>query len=355
MRSLQIATIRGIPIKIHWLFFLLPLIYAVGAGSLAGAARAVILILLLFACVVLHELGHSIAAQQYGIHVKEIMLWPLGGVAQLTDMPRKPLQEFVVAVAGPLMNVLIIIALAAIGKLWSLSTVDIPSLTGQSILSAGLDLIGELLLMNVFLVLFNLIPAFPMDGGRILRSVLNNFVAFDRATLISMWVGRAFAAGFVIWGLLSMNFVLALVGVFVFFSGSSEYNMIRREVMLESLRVSDIVQPVAFIHSFISLGQIAAAEGSYVQPLYAVADGDHLQGIVTPEAIQTGILTYGPATPVARVAQPVPATVRPETPLSDLYNQMVETRTPAMLVVEHDRPIGIVTIQALEQALAQAR
>jgi Zn-dependent protease len=214
MRSWTLGKISGITIRIHWTFLLLPL-YLYFSSILAGSGMTaamvtVVFVLAIFGCVLLHELGHALAARQFGIPTRDITLLPIGGVAALERMPRNPWQELWIAVAGPLVNV--VIASGLFLGLW-LSTVG----------SGGLGtFFWQLAIANVVLVVFNLIPAFPMDGGRILRSVLALFVDWVQATQIAVSVGKVAAIAFGFLGLMSGNLMLVLVGVFVFFAAQGE-------------------------------------------------------------------------------------------------------------------------------------
>lgn len=177
-----------------------------GAGSGLAALMGVVFLVGVFASVLLHEFGHALTARRFGIRTRRIVLWPIGGVAQLEGQPRTPRQELLIALAGPAVN----FALAA--GLWSL--------TALGILPGG-GLVTSLLLANLTLGVFNLLPAFPMDGGRVLRALLATRVGGLRATNIAVKIGKVAAAGFVIAGLFG-NPMLMLVGAFVWFAASAE-------------------------------------------------------------------------------------------------------------------------------------
>lgn len=214
MNSWTLGKISGINIRVHWTFLLLPIyIYfsSILAGSgLAAAVLTVVFVLAIFGCVLLHELGHALAARQFGIHTRNITLLPIGGVASLERIPRKPLQELWIAVAGPLVNV----AIAA--SLFLAMWLGIIGSFGTG------GFLQHLALANVVLVLFNMIPAFPMDGGRVLRSTLAMFTDWNQATEIAVSVGKFAAVGFGILGLLSGNLLLVIVAVFIYFAAHSE-------------------------------------------------------------------------------------------------------------------------------------
>jgi Zn-dependent protease len=224
-RSWKIGTMFGIGIYVHATFLLLPLFLFfinLGTSGLGSALYAVMMIPAVFACVVLHELGHALTARHYGIETRDITLYPIGGVARLENLPQRPLQEFWIAVAGPAVNVTIA---ALLGGLLLLAIgIDFSILT-ESLL--GLVLL-HLLVVNVVLVLFNMLPAFPMDGGRVLRALLATRLGQLQATTIAAQIGVAMAVVFGIAGLLIfMNPMLAVVGVFVYFAGQQELAAVR--------------------------------------------------------------------------------------------------------------------------------
>src|SRR5438132_11456221 len=177
--SIPIIRIAGIQLRIHITFLLLIGWLAIGyyaEGGSAAAAGRILFILLLFACVVLHEFGHALAAKAFGINTPDITLLPIGGVARLERMPEKPAQELVIALAGPMVNVVIALGLFVAGG-------------SQAFLNpsnvAGGGLMSQLLTINILLLLFNLLPAFPMDGGRVLRALLATRLSYARATQVA--------------------------------------------------------------------------------------------------------------------------------------------------------------------------
>ncbi len=238
--SFKIAKILGIDVRIHVTFLLLlswiGLVYYNTAG-LPAAVNGVIFICLVFLCVLLHEFGHALAARRYGIRTPDITLLPIGGVARLERIPEKPAQEFVVAIAGPLVNVLIVAVLMLV--------FGIPDQFPNplNIQHAGVSLIEKLLAVNVGLVLFNLLPAFPMDGGRILRALLAMRQPYARATQIAAAVGQAmaFVLGFIgltgFFGHTPMQPMLVLVAVFVFLGAQSEAAHAEMKSAASGLRV----------------------------------------------------------------------------------------------------------------------
>ena len=209
----ELGRISGIKIRMHWSFLILPAIVyfstLLDGSGLFAAMTAVVFVLAIFGCVLLHELGHAFAARGHGIGTKDIMLLPIGGVASLERIPENPFQELWIAIAGPLVNIVIAIFLY-FGLAYNL----VPAASG--------DFIGRLAFVNLLLVAFNMIPAFPMDGGRVLRSILAMFMNYVRATQIAATVGKycAFALG--IYGLYYLNPLTVFLALFVLIAGQTE-------------------------------------------------------------------------------------------------------------------------------------
>ena len=234
-KSLKLGTIAGIRIQVHWTFFLILawiLCTALIAGKgLLAALSSIAFVLVLFGCVVLHELGHALAARFYGIPTRDITLLPIGGVARLERMPRKPTQELVVALAGPMVNVIIAVVLyillvPAVG----LANLTSPSFQGASILQ-------QLMFVNIALVAFNLLPAFPMDGGRVVRAVLAMLMDYVRATRVAAFIGQICAIGFGLWGL--YNPMLLLIAAFIFIGAATEARHVALSEELAGFQVRD--------------------------------------------------------------------------------------------------------------------
>lgn len=224
--SFRLGTIRGIAVHIHWTFWLIPMIYAFSAIATAGLGAGLFtltLVLAIFACVLAHELGHAFAAEAFGIPTRDITLLPIGGVARLARIPETPTQELLIALAGPAVNVAIALFLVAVFPLTQWAT-QAESPWMETLVA----LIDNLLLANLVLVVFNMLPAFPMDGGRVLRSLLAMRMTHLRATEIAARIGRWMALAFVVAAFPFMRIELFLVGVMVFVAGTGELLEARR-------------------------------------------------------------------------------------------------------------------------------
>jgi Zn-dependent protease len=216
---MKVGRFYGIDVHIHWTFWLLILLYlylVAKSGQVAEGLIGLSLVLAAFFCILLHEYGHSLAARYFGIRTLDITLTPIGGVARLERLPEKPMQELVVAIAGPLVNV------AIAGLLWLVILFGIGSdWAAPSVVIEGGPL-GQLLALNLILVAFNMLPAFPMDGDRVLRSLLALKFGFIRATEIAARIGRWMSLVFAIWGIWTMNPLLVILAAFVFITGTIE-------------------------------------------------------------------------------------------------------------------------------------
>ena len=216
--SFPIGTVKGTVIRIHLTFVLFLLWIGVShyaQGGQRAAVEGVLFISLLFLCVLLHEFGHVFAARRYGVQTPDITLLPIGGVARLERIPEKPSEELVVALAGPAVNVVIAALLFLL--LGGLPSMD----DGTQVHNPGVDLLGRLAWVNISLVVFNLIPAFPMDGGRVLRALLAYRLGYARGTRIAAGIGQAVAFALGLAGLFG-NPLLIFIALFVYMGAASE-------------------------------------------------------------------------------------------------------------------------------------
>lgn len=254
--SLKIARLFGIPVYLHWTFALI-FVYLFALGRWRGwgnaeIGEAFILSIALFACVVLHELGHALTARRFGIQTRDIILSPIGGIARLNRLPDAPMQEVWVALAGPLVNIGIILAISP-GLLihtwpeWRNFILSMDPNQSNYIISEVGPLgkfLFSLILLNGMLAFFNLLPAFPMDGGRVLRALLSMKVGRLRATRMAAYIGQTLAVILFIYGLSSESgsYTLVLIGMFVFAMAAMEFYMVRMDAMLANYTVSDVMR-----------------------------------------------------------------------------------------------------------------
>lgn len=359
--SLKLITIRGIPIRVH-ISFLLVIAWAAllglrgtdvgasGAGWLDGVVFMVAFVLLLFVCVVLHELGHSLVAQLFGIKVQDITLWPVGGVARMARLPEQPYQEFLITAAGPATNILLTILLAGLTLVW-IGPMTLLTLAASPRLLAlflsrtdGQSLLILLLLNNLLLALFNLIPAFPMDGGRLLRSLLASVLPFGRATEIASLVGQGLAVVMAMIALLTGNFFLGLIGLFVFMAAWQERQQVTWRTSLHGLQVRQAMQPLGTpLHPLQTLGAAAAQAATSAQTAYLVVDGGRLVGLLLRRDLLSGMRRAGPEARVGQYMQRDVLQLRPNDLLSDAQSRLAELSRMAAVVVDNGRVVGLLS------------
>ncbi|HRO08258.1 MAG TPA: site-2 protease family protein [Saprospiraceae bacterium] len=242
-KSWHLGTFFDIPVKIHWSFGILVFFvsYTILTNEMKlwqGVAYA-LLVLFVFVCVVLHEYGHALTAKKFGVDTLDIIVSPIGGVARMKFIPDKPAQEFLITLNGPLVNLILGILIGVVmyfvtGKFsLDLSTYN---------LDDPLDFVRLLSLVNFTLFFFNLIPAFPMDGGRILRSLLALKYGKVKATRIASFVGRVFAIGFVIFGVFDQQLMLSLIGIFIYMMAGQEYSQTKLQSIIGDVTVRDIMR-----------------------------------------------------------------------------------------------------------------
>ena len=227
--AFRLGTAFGIPVFMHWTFLLLlgfvALTQLVGTGSVGAALSGVVFVALIFGCVVLHEFGHALMARRYGIGTRDVTLLPIGGLARLNRMPEDPRQELAVALAGPAVN----LAIAGVLAIWLVLT-GLHSAVGIGWAEGSLA--ARLLTVNLALVAFNMLPAFPMDGGRVLRALLAQRIGHAEATEYAAKIGRGMAVVFGVLGLF-WNPMLILIALFVWFGAGQEAAMARRRATID--------------------------------------------------------------------------------------------------------------------------
>ncbi len=355
--SFRIGRAAGIDVKVHWTFFLLLLFFAylgyTGAGGVLGALITSGVILALFVCVLLHEFGHSLVAQRLGIEVPDITLLPIGGLARLKNLPERPIDEVKIAVAGPLVNVvlapLFFIAALLLGAdlLRPANILEEVGSFGQVLVYMGF--------INVALVIFNMLPAFPMDGGRVLRGLLATRLGPIKATDIATTVGQVFAAIFFFIGLTAGQFILALVGVFIFFGASGEAQMVRQRETMRGLSVSDVMgtkRRIETITPYHNFGQVFdAVLHGYQEDFPVVNEEGRLVGILTRKEIMSAAHSPDKFLNVRDLMLTEYPAVSPEDDLfTDGYRILQESGLRAIPVLKQEELVGMLTLDDIGQA-----
>jgi Zn-dependent protease/CBS domain-containing protein len=355
--SFKIGRAFGIDVKVHWTFFLLLAFFGFTAyqnsGSLPSALLTVGIIVALFVCVLLHEFGHALVAQRLGIETADITLLPIGGLARLKSLPERPWDEVKIAIAGPLVNVVLAPIFFGIALLLG-GSLTAPANILEGVRSAG-QVFAYLGYINVALVVFNLIPAFPMDGGRVLRGLLATRLGTIRATDIASAVGQAFAAAFFLLGLLGGNLLLALIAVFIFFGASGEAQLVRQREQMRGLLVSDVMgtrprlETVTPYHTF---GQVLDSVIHGYQEDFPVVDEDaNLVGMLTRSEIMTAAHSPERYASVRDLMKTDFPTISPDADLfTDGARILQETDLKALPVLRGGELVGMLTMDDVGQA-----
>lgn len=339
--SLKIAQVFGIAIYLHWTFLILVgwIVFAhlAQGQSATQAAEGLLFVLALFGCVVLHELGHALTARQFGIRTRDITLLPIGGVARLERIPEVPWQEFLVALAGPAVNVVI-----AAGLLAALILGDAFQHAAEVQLIGGLFLV-KLLWVNVALVAFNLLPAFPMDGGRVLRSLLAMRMPRIRATQIAATVGQGMAILFGLAGLLTGQWALLFIALFVYVGAQAEAQATEMRSLFQNALVQD-----AMLTRFESLaGSDSLARAAELllagdQQDFPVVTGNRLDGILLRSDLVEALNQGRGETTADAVCRKCP-TVLPRDPLDRAVGLMEESGCSTLPVADGGRLVGLLS------------
>ncbi len=354
--SFRIARVDGIDIKVHISFFLILILGAVEWGGLTGtvdgALFGVVLMILLFACVTLHELGHSIVAKLFGIPVREIILFPLGGVSNITKNPDKPLHDLLISIAGPLVNVVIALVLALVlGRVGVVSLLDGQGMLQELETPSLQGMLLWLLAANVTLVIFNLIPAFPLDGGRAFRAILAMFLGYRRATRIASVVGQLLAIVIGVYALISGNFVLALIAVIIFFGANQETATAESKTVLKTLRVGDAYNKNALT---LAVGDRVHKVVDYLltsyQPDFAVLQGSNLLGIVTRNDVLRAMASNPTDLFVTEIMQRNVVKVDASMTLQEVGEQMQAQGARVAAVYNGTTYLGLVGLEDISEA-----
>jgi Zn-dependent protease len=341
--SISLGTVFGSEIRIHLTFLVLLAWIGIAQYTQGGAAAAldgVLFVIAVFGCVVLHELGHAMAARRYGIRTPDITLLPIGGLARLERFPEKPIEEIVIALAGPAVNVVIatflILVLGAALDITVLEAIENPEP----------GFLARLAAVNIFLVLFNLIPAFPMDGGRVLRAVLAFRHPRAKATHMAASIGQALSFGFGFLGLMTGNPILVFIAIFVYLAAAAESGSTELMQLARRLRVDRaMITHFESLGTGATVGQAADLLIGTTQKEFPVLDGaNRLRGFLTRDRMIVALRTRGPSTPVLDAIDPEPRVVPVSTRLDKAIGEMQAPGTPFIGVVDADqRLVGYIS------------
>jgi Zn-dependent protease/predicted transcriptional regulator len=357
--SWKLGEFRGIGVYMHATFLILIAIVVLGHWSdgndLTRTLQGVLFVLALFACVVLHEFGHALTAARYGIRTRDITLLPIGGVARLERMPREPRQELWVALAGPAVNGVIAGLLFA----WLRLTGGFAPLEQLTVASG--PFLERLLAVNVLLVAFNLLPAFPMDGGRILRALLATRLEYTRATQIAANVGQGMALLFGLFGMFYNPF-LVFIALFVWIGAAGEASMARVAAALDGIPAARaMVTGFTALSPDEPLGRAVDHTLAGWQQDFPVVEDDRVVGILTQPDLVKGLTEKGRDARVREVMRTDFRTVDASEMMETVFERMQGCACRTLPVIDRGRLVGLVTTQnvgelvAIESALTAGR
>ncbi len=340
--SFSLGRLLGSDLRIHVTFFLLLAWVGFAAytdGGWPAVVSNILFVLALFACVVAHEFGHALMARRYGIRTPDITLLPIGGLARLERMPEKPVQEIWVALAGPAVNIVIWVILIALGARLQPETL-------AQIDSPRSDLLNRLAYVNLLLALFNMIPAFPMDGGRVFRAMLCLRMDRVKATRVAAIAGQMVAVGLGFFGLTQGNPILVLIAVFVFFAANAENQDVAMRSVARRVLARDAM--ITKFHALSPDDTLATAAQAVIQTTQhefpVLADGGALLGFVTRNRLLAALASDHPRSePVTSVMD----TGIPQVTLSSGLNKVLNglhQGAPAIAVcTKRGQMVGYIT------------
>jgi len=349
--SYGIGRVAGTEIKVHVTFLLLLLWRGAGVYSVGGATAALaetLFILALFGCVILHEFGHILMARRFGVRTPDVILLPIGGVARLERIPEEPRQEFLIAIAGPMVTLLIAVVLY-VGLVLSGSPPSLASFAPDTGSFAA-----RIMFVNVWLLAFNLIPAFPMDGGRVLRALLATRVGLLRATRAAGAVGQVLAVTMGLIGLAKGEAILVLIAFFVFIGAATEASAVETRAAGQGLDVAHMmVTQFRTIPSHATLAEAVDLLLAGEQREFPVVDNlGRIEGLLTRDNLIRGLRERGPQSTVADAMTSPAPTVAPNTPFQEGLERLRASGLPALPVVDGAGAlIGLLTMENISELL----
>lgn len=343
--SIRLFTVFGISINIHITFFLLLLLV------LSGGVKWVCLVIGVFFFVTMHELCHSLAAKRFGIKVREITLLPIGGIASMSKMPEKPGQELFISLAGPLSNIAVII----------IFYYPLKYLLGKDVLFHPLSAetwpltVAYIYWLNLMLAAFNMLPAFPMDGGRVLRAILANWLGYQKATRIAVNFGHVFALVFAYFGIVRFNIILIVIAIFIYMAASNEELQVDVKETLKKFKVRDILPRDFYTcKPDMTLGKVLELVYHSHQEDFPVVDGDEMIGFVTRQDIMAAMHRFGADKAVGEIMAKDYPRAKDTDSLIKIQNIMHEKSARALPVMNDGKVVGVVTIEDIGRIYAMA-
>jgi Zn-dependent protease/predicted transcriptional regulator len=345
--SIPLGRWFGIPVYLHFTFLLvlgfLALAQGLASGSVSVAVQGAGFFAAIFVCVLLHEFGHALMARRYGVGTRDIVLLPIGGVARLDRLPSRPEQELWIALAGPAVNVVIAVALG----LWLSLSGGADRLLGLAASEGGFA--ARLLTVNIFLVLFNLLPAFPMDGGRVLRALLAMKLDYALATRIAGRTGQGMALLFAGVGLF-WNPMLLLIALFVWFGAAQEMHAANTRSTLAGVTARQaMLTDFTSLTSQERLGEVARLVLSGSQPDYPVVEAGTVVGLLERRQLLDGLSRLGPDAPVSEVMCRQFPLIEADDLVESLLSRSPHAEFSMLPVVSNGRLVGLFTLENLTE------
>ena len=342
--SFQIGKLFGIPIRVHVTFLLLLFFIGIVGSRHAGASGAIlgmVSIVFIFLCVVLHEIGHSLMAIHYGINVKDIVLLPIGGVSRMEEIPEDPKKEISISVVGPLVSFGLAFIFFLIAKVTN-QNIDIRNLS----LFSG-NLVANLFWINLILGLFNLVPAFPMDGGRVLRGILGTVMDSLKATKIAVSVGQVFAILLFFFGIF-FNWWMALIAIFIYLGAESEERMVALRATLGKSPVRlAMITDIHTISPDQTIGEVLENICHGFQQDFPVVEGGEVVGILTKEAIFSALHKHEKSTLVRNIMQKDFVSTTEDASLSDIFKKMTAEKLSVIPVMKGKQLRGMINLEQI--------
>lgn len=348
--SWKLLTVGGIDVYVHGTFVLLIAFVAfselVAGRGIAAVLRGTLLILAVFTTVVMHEFGHALMARRFGVVTRDITLLPIGGVARLDRMPDQPREQLLVALAGPAVNLVIALLLLGVVRLLNGPI----SVDGGPF--AGVPFLSQLMWINVSLALFNLLPGFPMDGGRVLRALLAMRMAPERATQFAARVGQGVAVLFGIVGLFTSPMLL-VIAVFIWLGAEAEHSVSAVRVALAGLSVRHgMITDFKTVAPSDPLSRAVDLTLAGFQQDFPVMEGAQLVGVLTQSDLLKGLAGQGRALPVREAMGAEVKTASPSEDLDGALTRMRQGECRVLMVVEDEKVVGLLTEGNIGERLA---
>lgn len=350
--AFRILTIRGINIFIHWTFlFLIGWIVLVNArlgNNVTELGWSLLFIIAVFACIVLHELGHALMASRYGIKAKNVVLLPIGGIASIEKFPENPKQELMISLAGPMVNIVIAVLLLPLIQPYT----PFWEYRADASITHGHDFIYNLHVVNIGLALFNLIPAFPLDGGRVLRALLGFRINYVRATAIAAYVGKIIAVGFIVIGILFVNLFLPLIGIFILFSAGMEEYYLRLKSLAKGIKLKEML-----MYDYNSLqSNTTVKEASNIimnnhSKYFVVMDGPSPIGSINRMEIIKAIAEKNYDEPIGKLVRKELTYLDSEQPAETVLERLADNDERIYPVMDHNQFAGVINFNHIIEYL----